>query len=353
MTAGGHLTGRPWEFSVAADAQPKSLRFEGIDRWPKWSFRLDSNSRATCGRSGCQRATWGRPMDPLELVGMPRLMALTHGRADVVVALVDGPVALDHPDLVMGNVRTLTARSGACRRSGSEACRHGTFVAGILAARRGARAPAIAPGCTLLVRPIFSETGLAGEPPSATPGELAEAIVDCVDAGALILNLSAALAEASIGAQRELKEALGYTTQRGVLVIVAAGNQGTLGGSVITHHPWTIPVVAYDRTGWPLAHSNLGRSMGSRGVGAPGEGVVSLAPGGEPVTSGGTSVAAPFVTGAAALLWSAFPSAAVVEVRHALLSALAGRRRTVTPPLLDAWRAYELLSERRSRKAMP
>ena len=291
-------------------------------------------------------------MDPLELVGMPGLMALTHGRADVVVGLLDGPVALDHPDLMTGT-RTLTGSSGACRGSDSEACRHGTFVAGILAARRGARAPAIAPGCTLLVSPIFAETGPAGELPSATPTELAEAIVDCVDAGAWILNLSAALSEGSIGAERDLGEALGYAAQRGVLVVVAAGNQGTVGGSVITHHPWTIPVVAYDRAGRPLAQSNLGRSMGSRGVGAPGEGVVSLAPDGEPVTSGGTSAAAPFVTGAAALLWSALPDAAAVEVKHALLSSRVVRRRTVTPPLLDAWRAYEMLSVGRGRRVMP
>jgi subtilisin family serine protease len=292
-------------------------------------------------------------MDPLQLVGMPGLMALTQGRTEVVVGLLDGPVAVEHPDLATGNLRTFSGSSGACRGSASEACRHGTFVAGILAARRGSQAPAIAPGCTLLVRPIFTETGLAGELPSATPGELAEAIVDCVEEGASILNLSAALPEGSIGAQRELGEALGYTAQRGVLVVAAAGNQGTLGGSVITRHPWTIPVVAYDRAGWPLAQSNLGRSMGSRGVGAPGEGVVSLAPEGEPVTSGGTSVAAPFVTGAAALLWSVFPGAAAVEVKHALLSSLGGRRRTVTPALLDAWRAYGVLSEGGGRRAMP
>jgi len=292
-------------------------------------------------------------MDPLELVGLPGLMALTHGRSDVVVGLVDGPVALHHPDLAPGSIRTLAGTPSACCNQRSEACRHGTFVAGILAARRSSRAPSIAPGCTLLVRSVFSETGPVGELPSATPEQLAEAIVDCVDAGARILNLSAALTVGPIGAQRELGEALGYTIQREVLVVVAAGNQGIIGGSVITRHPWAIPVIAYARAGWPLAQSNLGRSMGSRGIGAPGEGVVSLAPEGEPVTSGGTSVAAPFVTGAIALLWSAFPGAAAVEIKYALLSSLKGRRRTVAPPLLDAWRAYEVMSEGRTRRAVP
>ena len=269
------------------------------------------------------------------------------------MGLVDGPVALDHPDLATNNIRTLGGIGGACRDTGSASCRHGTFVAGILAARRGARAPAIAPDCTLLVRPVFMEAEAAGELPGATPGGLAEAIVDCVDAGARVLNLSAALAGRAIGADRELQEALGYTARRGVLVVAAAGNQGAVAGSAIIRHPWVIPVVAYARTGRPLAQSNLGRSIGSRGLGAPGEGVVSLAPEGEPAVSAGTSIAAPFVTGAAALLWSAFPGAAAVEVKRALLSSPVGRRTTVVPPLLDAWGGYEVLSGGRARRAVP
>jgi len=291
-------------------------------------------------------------MDPLELVKMPGLMALTRGRDEVVIALVDGPVMLDHPDLATGRVRTLAGISGVCRDHESEACRHGTFVAGILGARRGARAPAIAPHCTLLFRPVFSEMEPSGELPSTTPGELAGAIVDCVDAGAWILNLSAALVGGSLSGGRELRQALEHTVRRGVLVVAAAGNQGTVAGSAVTRHPWVIPVVAYAQASFPLAQSNLGRSIGG-GLGAPGEDVVSLAPNGEPYAAGGTSVAAPFVAGAAALLWSAFPGAAAVDVKHALLSSAVGRRRTVTPPLLDSWSAYQLLSRSRAMRAMP
>lgn len=292
-------------------------------------------------------------MDPLDVVRLPRLMALTRGRADVVVGLLDGPVRLDHPDLAGESIRTLGEIPGACRDTASASCWHGTFVAGILAAGRDAPAPAIAPGCTLLVRPIFLETGAVGKLPNATPGDLAEAIVDCVDAGARVLNLSAALAGRSFAAERELREALDYTARRGVLVVAAAGNQGVVAGSAIIRRPWVIPVVAYAGPGRPLAQSNLGRSIGSRGLGAPGEGVVSLAPRGGPAVSAGTSIAAPFVTGAAALLWSLFPGATAVEVRRALLSSPVARRATVVPPLLDAWGAYEVLSRGRTRRAAP
>lgn len=209
------------------------------------------------------------------------------------------------------------------------------------------------PTAAFLSAPSSRRLGRRGELPSATPGELAEAIIDCVDAGAQILNLSAALTGGSIGAEHEVEEALAHAVRRGALVVMAAGNQGAVGGSVITRHPWVIPVVGYDRAGRPVAQSNLGRSVGSQGLGAPAEHVVSLAPEGEPVALGGTSVAAPFVTGAAALLWSVFPGAAAVEVKHALLCSPVGRRKTVAPPLLNAWGAYEVLSKGRARSAVP
>jgi subtilisin family serine protease len=292
-------------------------------------------------------------MDPLQLVGLPGLMALTSGSADLVVGLVDGPVELDHPDLATGNVRMVAGTQGACRDTGSASCRHGTFVAGILAARRGSQAPAIAPDCTLFVRPVFSEATPVGELPSATPRELAEAIVDCVEAGAQVLNLSAALAGGSFGADRDLTEALQYTVRRGALIVAAAGNQGALAGSAITRHPWVIPVVAYAGANRPMAQSNLGRSIGIGGLGGPGDGVVSLAPGGQPAVSAGTSIATPFVTGAAALLWSLFPAAVAAEIKSALLSVPGRRRTTITPPLLNAWRAYGVLSRGGARRAVP
>ena len=41
------------------------------------------------------------------IVGLPALMERTAGAVDVAVALIDGPVAIDHPDLASGNVRVL------------------------------------------------------------------------------------------------------------------------------------------------------------------------------------------------------------------------------------------------------
>ena len=168
---------------------------------------------------------WIIGMDPLQLVRLPPLMSRGQGRREVVVALIDGPVALDHPDLSQSTMKEIPgAVGGSCSRRESVACMHGTFVAGMLVARRGSQAPAICPGCTLLLRPIFTENkNRNGQMPSATPEELATAITDVISAGAKVINLSAALTNPSSRGEHQLEQALDYAAQRGVLVVAAAG----------------------------------------------------------------------------------------------------------------------------------
>jgi subtilisin family serine protease len=109
---------------------------------------------------------------PFLIEFITRSRELGHGAPDVVVGLLDGPVAMDHPDLANANVHEVPgATGGGCSQTNNAACLHGTFVAGILCARRGSSAPAICPGCTLLVCPIFKEIASSnGQMPSATPG---------------------------------------------------------------------------------------------------------------------------------------------------------------------------------------
>jgi subtilisin family serine protease len=290
-------------------------------------------------------------MDPIELVKLTTLMARTRGSPDVTIGLIDGPVATDHPDLTEDRVRELTGTRATCDRAASPACRHGTFVTGILSARRGSPAPAICPDCTVLVRPIFSEVFSRGdETPCATPRELAAAITECIDMGARMINLSLAFEEPATREEQALERALNNALRRGAIVAAAAGNQSALGTSVITRHPWVIPVVACDRQGRPMNQSNLGASIGRQGLRAPGDRVTSLGTDGRPLVLGGTSVAVPFVTGAMALLWSEFPSATASQIKVAVTQATI-RRASVVPPLLDASAAFLALATANRRRS--
>lgn len=273
-------------------------------------------------------------------------MEVTSGREEVIIGLIDGSVDTSHPALMSDHIRAIPGTANSqCIPGKGAACSHGTFIAGILMGKRGSIAPAICPNCTLLVRPIFTETGAdKAEMPGATPEELSQAIYDCVTGGVRILNLSAAIIHTSLKSQQELAEALSYAVRKGVIVVVAAGNQGTVGSSVITRHPGVIPVVACNLQGYPLNLSNLSSTIGQRGLQAPGEQVASLGINGNSLTLSGTSVATPFVTGTVALLWSEFLTATATQIKQAITQVNGMPRRRIVPPRLDAWRAYQVMA---------
>ena len=145
--------------------------------------------------------------------------------------------------------------------------------------------------------------------------------------------------------ERAVSDALDYAAARGMLVVAAAGNQGMLGSSAITRHDWVIPVTAFKGDGRLSAESNLAGSFARRGIGAPGDSVTSLTANGGNAPGGGTSVAAPFVTGTIALLWSLFPNLSSGTLRRVLVATVPSRRRTLVPPLMDAAHAYETLRD--------
>ncbi|MCT7355992.1 S8 family serine peptidase [Streptomyces sp. 15-116A] len=257
------------------------------------------------------------------------------------IGLIDGRVRTTHPDLADAHVESLVPQDdGRASMPDDAASRHGTSVAGILVARRGSGAPAICPGATLVVRPVFPQHSH-----TVPPDALASAITETADAGARVLNLSLTLAPHASDARGALIEALEYSARRGVIVVAAAGNHGAIGGSVITRHRSVIPVIAYDLQGHPSATSNLGSAIGRHGVGATGAGILSLESGGGLRPFEGTSAAAAIVTGAIALLWSEFPQAAPTDLMLAITRS-ASRPASVVPPLVDAWRAYEALRAR-------
>ncbi len=284
----------------------------------------------------------GNTSEHLSLISLHRLMELTPGACEVGVGLVDGPVDAQHQDLKAANIIELLAAAGGRRDSRGPAAAHGTFVAGVLCAKRTSAAPGICPGCTLINRPVFSDAGASsksGSKLTAAPVELADAIVECVDAGAYVINVSASVISPMEWSDRRLDQALDYAMKRGSLIVAAAGNYGAVASTIMTRHPWVIPVVAFGLNGRPLGMSNISASAGRWGVGAPGEHVVGLKPGGGTVSWTGTSAATPLATGTLALLRSLFPDVSSAALRQAVNEG-ARRRRGLVPPLMNAWSMY-------------
>jgi subtilisin family serine protease len=155
-------------------------------------------------------------MNALDMVALSRLMELTIGRPEIVIGLIDGPVFIRERNGWSNNI-VQQVSSGApsmCARPSSAACVHGTFIASVLSANRGASAPAICPGCTLLLHAIFPEAVTGTESmPSASADQLAAAIVDTVNAGARVLNMSVGLFQPSSKDERPMQLALDYAAR--------------------------------------------------------------------------------------------------------------------------------------------
>jgi len=311
-------------------------------------------------------------MDPLALIKIQNLMSITKGNPNITIGLIDGPVNLGHPAFEGSIIKTVTESHFAeCKSADSISCQHGTFIAGILCAKRGLPTPGICPGCTLMLRPIFldktksntiaNKYSNAKEPyldnygvyfPSATPDDLYNAMVEIIEKGAKIINLSLGLSTSSLTLYTKLQEAYDYARRKGVIIVAAAGNQGNIGGLSLIDHDWIIPVAACDENGQLDSMSNIAHSITSRGIMAPGVNITSTFSDKQNryAKLSGTSFAAPFVTGAIALLWSAFPYLSAAQLIYLIRNNNASlKKRSIIPRLLDVHSIHNVIQNNNTK----
>ena len=173
---------------------------------------------------------------------------------------------------------------------------------------------------------------------------MAEALKEVLGAGVNIINLSLGLAAPRLLEAPELQTLFAEAAHQGTLIVAAAGNLKHIGPIPLFNHPWVIPVAACDAQGHLAQGSNIGLSVGRRGLLAPGKDILSTASGGGYQRMSGTSVAVPFVTGTLALLWSQFPHLSAAQLRRTILQS-PGSRRSIKPPLLNAASSWQALQQ--------
>ncbi|GHE43772.1 type VII secretion-associated serine protease mycosin [Streptomyces capitiformicae] len=242
----------------------------------------------------------------------------------ITVAVLDTGVDDEHPDLA-GNVLPTKDMVGFGASRGDRAwARHGTAMAGIIAGHghgvnNGDGVLGIAPEAKILpVRVILEDGDSARSKARSTRGNaLAEGIRWAADQGADVINLS--LGDDSKSAHPEPSEdaAVQYALKKGSVVVASAGNGGEKGDHVSypAAYPGVIAVTAVDEYGTRAAFSTR-RWYAT--VSAPGVDVVIADPDRKYYEGWGTSAAAAFVSGAAALIKAAHPGLTPAQVKRLL-----------------------------------
>jgi subtilisin family serine protease len=268
----------------------------------------------------------------------------TLGAEDLVVAVIDSGIDLDHPDLVSNiwrNTAEIPNNGLDDDRNGfiddvsgydfvdddgdpNDLMFHGTHCAAIVAAslnnNRGVCG--IAPKVKLLPLRVLNSRG---EGDTADLMRAVQYAISLRKRGVNIRVISASLGGGEY--QEALKELLDEANRFGILVVAAAGNEGSDNDAKPTYPAGytssnVISVAALDPWGGLASFSNYGAT--SVDVGAPGVFIWSAFLFGFYLPFDGTSMAAPFVSGAAALMFSQRPDLTPAEVIETI-------KRTVTP----------------------
>ncbi len=240
--------------------------------------------------------------EPLPISGLDELWEETLGDGRITIAVLDGPVDLSHASLAAADLDQLGTLVPAAADQGQSA-QHGTHVASIIFGDHEGPVKGIAPYCHGLIVPIFKDDD-EGIIHPCSQLDLARAIMQAVDAGAQVINISGGELSPSGKAHPLLADAVQQCADSNVLIISAAGNEGCDCLHVPGALPSVLAVGAMNKQGIPLGFSNWGEEYQYQGVLAPGENIPGAIPGGGITTQSGTSYATPIVAGIAALLLS-------------------------------------------------
>jgi serine protease len=247
---------------------------------------------------------WG-----LQDIGAEQAWKVARG-SGVLIAVVDTGVDLDHPDLknkILPGINLVNSGPPMDDHG------HGTLIAGVAGAETGNSEgiASVAPDASILPVRVFDAEG------SATSSRVVKAIRWAVDEAArrkskLVLNLSfvgeaPAQGQTGLLGVQAVRRSIESAAAQGAVVVTASGNEGQPQTAFDAEsHQGIIVVGAYDRQDRCAKFTNYGAGLD---ILAPGTGILSTYYNKAEHRSGyaygdGTSLAVPFVSGAAALLLS-------------------------------------------------
>ncbi|MEW2330531.1 type VII secretion-associated serine protease mycosin [Micromonospora chersina] len=254
---------------------------------------------------------------PQQRYAPDRLAPLATG-AGVVVAVVDSGVDRSHPQLagrVLDGVDFLDPGGDGTR----DCAGHGTGVASIIAAapRPGVAFRGLAPDARILPVRVSEQQVVEGRESGRTVGaaDFARAIRWAVNHDADVVNLSVVL----YADDPAVRTAIAYAVRRDVVVVAAAGNLHDSGDPrpYPAAYDGVLGVGAIGADGTRAAFSQTGPYVD---LVAPGSDVLMAAPRQGHHRAEGTSYAAPFVAGTAALLRQYRPELDAAEVARRIVA---------------------------------
>ena len=277
-------------------------------------------------------------------IDAPEAWEITTGSSDIVVAIIDSGIDMDHEDL-SSNIWFNPYESGPYAFDGidndengyiddyagwnfdsgnnnpTDTFGHGTHVAGIIGAMHNNEGKVKGVCANVRLMAVKSTSS------SLDLSCLAPAVYYAVNNGAKIINAS----WGSTSNSQVLLNAISYAQSKGVLFIAAAGNSEqfpNLNNDIYPIYPASynltsiISVLSTSRTDVISSFSHYGVS--SVDLGAPGGGnsvgIISTLPNNDYGYMSGTSMSAPFVAGAAALAMAQCPLITYSQLKSRILN---------------------------------
>lgn len=226
----------------------------------------------------------------LSQIQVPKLWQITMGNSEILVAVLDTGIDQNHEDL---NDKVAIGVNFTYSPTPGDVHGHGTHIAGIIAANsnNGLGIAGMAPESQLMNVKVADDKG------RCRASAVARGIIWAVNNGASVINISVELKEPS----PDLEDAVNYAWNQGVVIVAAAGNEGSQSPVYPAGYENCIAVAAtrQDDTLAPL--SNYGAWVA---VAAPGFNIYSTLPDNSYGYKTGTSFATAYVSGLAALLLS-------------------------------------------------